>query len=165
MVSPAAMSDPTSWPRSGLKYGPVHASGASTTPSTETISPATIFRLTSPSKTPVATSAGRFYWCFERAMPCWTRRRDFSPAFYRAALQACSAPDGADRVGVLAHGLGAVLARLAAEPAVHGHAEVGDVARRRRDPPAQPGNPVDRQHDAEEHPCVARLKVNERPEE
>jgi hypothetical protein len=37
------------------------------------------------------------------------------------------APDGAHHAGVLAHGLGAVLAGLAAEPAVHRHAEVGDV--------------------------------------
>jgi hypothetical protein len=48
MVSPLAMSDPTAWPISGLKYGPVHVSGASTTPSTDIISPATIFRIASP---------------------------------------------------------------------------------------------------------------------
>jgi hypothetical protein len=48
MVSPFAMSDPTAWPISWLKYGPVHVSGASTTPSTDIISPATIFRIASP---------------------------------------------------------------------------------------------------------------------
>ena len=37
--------------------------------------------------------------------------------------------------GVLPHGLGAVGARLPAEPAVHGDAEVADVARRGGDPP------------------------------
>src|SRR5580704_13920310 len=45
------MTDPTTWPISGLKYGPVHVSGASTTPSTDIISPATIFRITSPPRT------------------------------------------------------------------------------------------------------------------
>src|SRR5262250_2434156 len=39
--------------------------------------------------------------------------------------------EGADDAGVLAHGLVAVGARLAAEPAVHRHAEVGQIARGR----------------------------------
>src|SRR5579859_6499984 len=52
MVSPSAMTDPMTWPSSGLKYGPVHVSGASTTPSTDTIRPATIFRIASPSRDP-----------------------------------------------------------------------------------------------------------------
>ena len=40
-----------------------------------------------------------------------------------------------DDAGVLPHGLGAVGAGLPAEPAVHGDAEVADVARRGGDPP------------------------------
>ncbi len=66
---------------------------------------------------------------------------------------------------MLAHGLGAVRARLAAEPAVHRHAEAGKVPRRSGLPAAQPRDPVDRQHDAEEDPGVARLQVGQRPEE
>src|SRR6478752_9628675 len=52
MVSALAMTDPTTWPISGLKYGPVQVSGDSTTPSTDIISPATIFRIASPSSAP-----------------------------------------------------------------------------------------------------------------
>src|SRR5579859_3904081 len=54
MVSLVAMIEPTNWPISGLKYGPVQVSGASTTPSADTISPATIFRIASPRRIPAA---------------------------------------------------------------------------------------------------------------
>ena len=57
---------------------------------------------------------------------------------------------------------GAVRSGLAAEPAVHGHAEVGDVPRRGGRPAPQPGLAVDGQDDAEEHPRVARLEVGQR---
>src|SRR6476646_5934370 len=52
MVSALAMTDPTTWPISGLNYGPVQVSGDSTTPSPAIISPATIFRIASPSSAP-----------------------------------------------------------------------------------------------------------------
>jgi hypothetical protein len=42
-VSPADISAPTVCPTWSLKYGPVHFSGDSMTPSSEIISPAAIF--------------------------------------------------------------------------------------------------------------------------
>ena len=56
---------------------------------------------------------------------------------------------------MLAHRLRPVLARLSSEAAVHRHAEVGDVPRCGVDPAAQPGDPVDRQHNTEERPGAA----------
>ncbi|HEX2821723.1 MAG TPA: hypothetical protein VHO07_16350 [Streptosporangiaceae bacterium] len=53
------------------------------------------------------------------------------------SLRAFFTPDGADHVRVLAHGLGAVRAGLAAEPAAHRHAEIGEVARCRGVPAPQ----------------------------
>lgn len=60
-VSPAAMSDPTTRPTSSLKYGVVQAYCASTTPSSDTNRPATIFLivLTSPSRWFDALDIGR----------------------------------------------------------------------------------------------------------
>src|SRR5215471_14708825 len=84
---------------------------------------------------------------------------------WRTAGTRSSLSDLAHDPRVLPHGLGTVLTRLAAEPAVHRHAEVRYVPRRRRDPAAQPRGPVDRKNDAEEHPRVAGLKVSQRPEE
>ena len=66
---------------------------------------------------------------------------------------------------VVAHGLHAVLSRLAAEAAVHGDAEVCQVTRRRGVAPQQAGDAVDGQDDAEEDPRVARLEVLKRLEE
>ena len=65
---------------------------------------------------------------------------------------------------VLAHGLHPVLAGLAAEAAVHRHAEVVEEARCRGVAAAQARDAVDRQHDAEEHPRVARVELGERAE-
>src|SRR6266511_2460480 len=52
MVSPAAINDPMVAPTSSLKYSPVHWSGDSTTPSNDTIRPATISRMTPPLELP-----------------------------------------------------------------------------------------------------------------
>src|SRR5215471_1533552 len=48
MASLVAISAPTACPTWSLKYGPVHFSGDSTTPSSETNSPAAIFRISFP---------------------------------------------------------------------------------------------------------------------
>src|ERR1700756_4288614 len=45
MASLPAIRAPTAWPTWSLKYGPVHCSGASTTPSSETNRPAAICRI------------------------------------------------------------------------------------------------------------------------
>src|SRR5271154_7028784 len=81
------------------------------------------------------------------------------------ALVVFCAADGTYDVRMVPHGLGTVRARLAAEAAVHRDAEVGQVARCGGVPALQPGNPVDGQHDAQEHPGVAGLQVGERAEE
>src|SRR3954453_11775072 len=60
----------------------------------------------------------------------------------------------AHRLGVLAHRLLAVAAGLAAEAAVHRDAEVVEVLPRGGVAASQPGDPVDREHDAEEDACV-----------
>jgi hypothetical protein len=66
---------------------------------------------------------------------------------------------------VVAHGFHAVTAGLAAEAAVAGHAEVGHMRRRGRLAPAQPGDAVHRQDDAEVDARVPGLEVGQRPEE
>src|SRR3954454_21930314 len=68
-------------------------------------------------------------------------------------------------LAVLAHRLPAVASGLAPEPAVHGHAEVVEEPLRRRVAAAQAGDPVEGQHDAEEHARVRDVEVLQRPEE
>ena len=66
---------------------------------------------------------------------------------------------------MLTHGLHAVAARLSAEAAVHGDAEVVQVARGGRLAPPQAGYAIYGQHDAEEDARVAGLEVGQRPED
>src|SRR3954464_10994698 len=62
-------------------------------------------------------------------------------------------------LGVLAHRLLAVAAGLAPESAVHRDAEVVEVLPRGGVASPQPGDPVDRQHDAEEDAGVGGVEV------
>jgi len=74
--------------------------------------------------------------------------------------------DGTNHPGVLPHGLGAVRAGLAAEPAVHRHAEAGQVARTPwRACAVAPRAPSIGSTMPQEDAGVARLQVGQRAEE
>lgn len=73
---------------------------------------------------------------------------------------ALPAPDRTDDLAVFAHGLGAVLAGLVAEAAVHRHTEVVDVARRVATRRRRPGSPSMGRDEAEAHARVVNGRKN-----